>query len=171
MGTTGTRDWNRRQVVAGGALGLGLALSGRAGGDEPKTPSSTRSASSALADRVHDLEAPGVTDFERRIERARREMAKCGLDALFVEATPSLAYFTGIGWRPSERVFGVVIPKQGELVYVSPAFEEGRAREQVTVGKDIRTWQENESPYRCVAEVRVLPTSARFRRCTSWRFE
>ena len=34
-----------------------------------------------------------------------------------------------------------------------PKFEEERARELITMGKDIRTWEEDESPYQRVAEI------------------
>ena len=38
-----------------------------------------------------------------------------------------MTYFTGVQWGLSERPFGVVIPAQGDLAYVSPGFEEERA--------------------------------------------
>jgi Xaa-Pro dipeptidase len=47
----------------------------------------------------------------------------------------------------------VVIPARGELGYVTPAFEEGRAREVITLGEDIRTWEEHESPYERIVQI------------------
>jgi Xaa-Pro dipeptidase len=50
-------------------------------------------------------------------------------------------------------MFAVVIPARGEIAWVCPKFEEERARELIMMGKDIRTWEEDESPYRRVAEI------------------
>jgi Xaa-Pro dipeptidase len=50
-----------------------------------------------------------------------------------------------------------VIPVKGEPFFVYPAFEEDRAREQIALGPfgggkaDVRTWNEDESPYELVA--------------------
>src|SRR4029077_15518082 len=62
-------------------------------------------------------------------------------------------YFTGMRWGGSERMFAVVIPQQGELAWVCPKFEEERALELIKLGKDVRTWEEHESPYRRVVEI------------------
>ena len=53
----------------------------------------------------------------------------------------------------SERTFGVVIPVNGELAYVSPAFEEDRARELTRFTNDVRVWQEDESPFKLIADI------------------
>jgi len=50
-------------------------------------------------------------------------------------------------------MFGMVMPAEGELAYVCPAFEEERARERIRFGDDIRTWEEHESPYALVAQI------------------
>lgn len=96
-----------------------------------------------------------ITDTEReqRIEKARRLMAANKIDAIVLESGPSLYYFTGVRWGRSERLFGAVIPARGELAYVVPGFEEDRARELIRFGKDVRTWQEDESPYERVAQI------------------
>jgi Xaa-Pro dipeptidase len=96
-----------------------------------------------------------ISDEERlgRIERARRLMREHNLAAIFLEPGSSMSYFTGVRWGLSERPFGVVIPAQGELAYISPGFEEERARELIKFSKDVRVWQEDESPYRLVAQI------------------
>ncbi len=50
-------------------------------------------------------------------------------------------------------MFALVIPARGEIAWVCPKFEEERARELITMGTDIRTWEEDESPYQRVAEI------------------
>jgi Xaa-Pro dipeptidase len=96
-----------------------------------------------------------ITDDERRarIEKAKRLMAENRIDAVFLEPGSSLFYYTGIRWSLSERLFGMVLPARGEPAYVVPGFEEMRARELIRFGSDIRVWQEDESPYKIVAQV------------------
>jgi Xaa-Pro dipeptidase len=104
-------------------------------------------------------EATPITREERaaRQEKARRLMVENKLDAILLMEGTSLNYFTGIRWWGGERTFACVIPAKGEAFHVCPAFEEGRAREQIRNGPsqetaDVRTWQEDESPYRLIAQ-------------------
>ncbi len=99
--------------------------------------------------------APPISDDERRarIEKARRLMTENGIDAVFLEGGTSMFYFTGVHWGNSERTFGVVIPAKGELAWVTPAFEEQRARELIKFSNDVRVWQEDESPYKIIAKI------------------
>ncbi|HTS77980.1 MAG TPA: Xaa-Pro peptidase family protein [Bryobacteraceae bacterium] len=96
-----------------------------------------------------------ISDDERRgrMEKARRLMRESKIRAIFLEGGASLFYFTGTRWGLSERTFGLVFPAEGEPGWVVPAFEEGRAREVIRFGSDIRVWQEDESPYARVAEL------------------
>ena len=88
-----------------------------------------------------------------RIEKARRLMRENKIDAIYIEPGTSMFYFTGMRWGTSERMFAVVIPARGEIAWVCPKFEEERARELIKMGNDIRTWEEDESPYQRVAEI------------------
>ncbi|MBI1807357.1 MAG: aminopeptidase P family N-terminal domain-containing protein, partial [Ignavibacteria bacterium] len=74
-----------------------------------------------------------ITKEERlqRQDNARKLMGDHFIDALFCEGGTSLEYFTGVKWGRSERVFGMILPKNGDTVYIAPKFEEGRALEQV----------------------------------------
>jgi len=96
-----------------------------------------------------------ITVEERfaRIDKARRLMVDNQIDALFLEAGTGLYYFTGVRWWRSERMLGAVIPARGEIAYVGAGFEEARLREQILFGDDVRVWQEDESPYKRVAQV------------------
>src|SRR5579859_3288898 len=104
-------------------------------------------------------EATPITREERqqRQERARQLMNENALDAILLMEGTSLRYFTGIRWWGGERTFALVLPAKGAAFYVCPAFEEGRAREQIKSAPegerpDIRIWQEDESPYQRIAE-------------------
>jgi Xaa-Pro dipeptidase len=96
-----------------------------------------------------------IADDERkaRIAKAQRLMAEQKIDAIYLEPGSSMFYFTGMLWSNSERMFGLVIPQTGELAWVCPKFEEERALELIKFGKDVRTWEEDESPYRRVAQI------------------
>ena len=103
-------------------------------------------------------EAKTITSEERqqRQERARQLMRSNNLDAILMIGGTSLVYFTNVRWWNSERLFAAVFPAKGDAFYVCPAFEEDRAREQIANGPggnnaDVRTWQEDEDPYRLVA--------------------
>jgi Xaa-Pro dipeptidase len=74
-----------------------------------------------------------ITNDERkaRLAKAQKLMSDAKLDAIFTEGTTSCFYYTGMRWGQSERTFGVVIPRQGDLAYVCPGFEEDRARELI----------------------------------------
>lgn len=101
-------------------------------------------------------EAPppiGEAEREERREHARRVMAELGVDALFIEPGTNLEYFAAIPWGRSERLFGLLLPREGDAVVVSPAFEEQRAESVVRRRFPIRVWQEDESPYRLIADL------------------
>src|SRR5256714_11153616 len=96
-----------------------------------------------------------IKDDERkaRIAKAQRLMAEEKIDAIYLEPGSSMFYFTGMRWSTSERMFALVIPQRGELAWICPKFEEERARELIKFGTDVRTWEEDESPYRRVTQV------------------
>jgi len=104
-------------------------------------------------------EATPVTREERqqRLERARKLMTENSLDAMVLMTGTSLQYFSGIRWWGGERMFTLALPAKGNAFYVCPAFEEGRAREQIKNAPegehpDVRVWQEDESPYQRLAQ-------------------
>ncbi len=96
-----------------------------------------------------------ISDGERkaRIAKAQRLMAQHKIDAIYLEPGSSMSYFTGMRWSTSERMFALVIPQRGELAWVCPKFEEERARELIKFGRDVRIWEEDESPYLRVAQI------------------
>src|SRR5262249_17432113 len=105
-------------------------------------------------------QAKPITSDERRarIEKARRLMTSEKIDAVILSGGTSLVYFTNIRWGGGERLFSFVMPAKGEPFFVCPAFEAERAHEQIGLGPlaggraDIRTWNEDESPYALVAQ-------------------
>jgi Xaa-Pro dipeptidase len=139
-------------TMAGAALGSApLAASA----DKPCVPLPP---SIAKLKSMKDQATP-ITKEERaaRLEKARRLMTEQRIDAIVLMEGTSLNYFTGIRWWGGERLFAMVLPANGAAFYVCPAFEEGRAREQIAKGPnsgqpDVRIWQEDDDPYERVAQ-------------------
>jgi len=94
-----------------------------------------------------------LEERKSRIEKAQKLMRDNRIDAIYIEPGTSMFYYTGMRWGTSERMLAMVIPARGEIAWVCPKFEEERARELIKMGTDIRTWEEDESPYKRVAEI------------------
>ncbi|WP_025293825.1 M24 family metallopeptidase [Sphingomonas sanxanigenens] len=111
-------------------------------------PSTARAATSTLS------VATSISRRERegRLRRLQAELRRRNLAALLVEAGASLVYFTGIDWWRSERTTAAVIPADGPILVVTPFFEEPSIREMLDVPGDVRVWQEDESPFRLIAD-------------------
>jgi len=141
-------------------LGVSAAVAGAAGLPDPLVVAEENSLPASIAKlKSRKGEAVPITLEERRErqEKARRLMTDNGLDAIVLMEGTSLRYFTGIRWWGGERLFALVLPVKGKPLYVCPAFEEGRAREQISnspdgTPADIRVWQEDESPYQRLAQ-------------------
>jgi len=142
--------------VSGVAAGAGLSPATAACQDRRNEavlpPSIAR-----LQSRKSEAKPITVEERQARQEKARRLMSENFLDAIIMTEGTSLRYFTGIHWWGGERLFAFVLPAEGKSFYVCPAFEEGRAREQIAnapdaAQADLRTWQEDDSPYQRLAQ-------------------
>jgi len=103
-----------------------------------------------LGDRVHPITAD---EFHARLLRAQPLMSQSSsaLDAILIGPGTSLYYFTGIRWWLSERLLALIIPRTGQPILISPAFEESRMRESLLYSAEVRAWQEDESPSQLIA--------------------
>lgn len=88
-----------------------------------------------------------------RIAKVQGLMQEKKIGALLVESGSTLDYFTGVRWWLSERVTAAIIPASGQAVVVTPFFEQPSIREMLQVPAEIRTWQEDESPFELIAGV------------------
>jgi Xaa-Pro dipeptidase len=152
---------SRRRFLQTGSLTAGVSVA---------LPTLSHAADQSLPPAIAALrtlraEATPITSEERaaRQENARRLMRDNHLSAIVLAQGTSLKYFTGIRWEGGERLFAMVLPAKGDAFYVAPAFEEGRAHEQIDqtpegikpssdVHADVRVWQEDENPYTRVAQ-------------------
>jgi Xaa-Pro dipeptidase len=130
-----------------------LAGSGALAGAELALPPDI----AALPNRRAEAHPILKSERESRLARARALMHDHRIDAIALAGGTSLDYFTGIHWGNSERLFLFVLPQQKGPFYVCPSFEEDRLREgmsETPAGRDSRilTWQEDDDPYRLVAQ-------------------
>ncbi|MDC8830211.1 M24 family metallopeptidase [Alteromonas gilva] len=107
----------------------------------------------SLSSLVGDVAPISTAERQARIAKAQELMARFDIDAVVLEPGAAMIYFTGIQWWRSERLTGVVIPKQGDIAVVCPFFEEPSIRESLDVGEDVRVWQEHESPFALVTDI------------------
>jgi Xaa-Pro dipeptidase len=157
---------SRRVFMTASAAGIGLAstlfpdgveaqnATERPGGPPPPASSTDVPALIRALKPMTAGIAP-ITDAERlqRMEKAQGLMRQERISAVLLEGGSSLYYFTGVRWGLTERPFVAVMPANGAVAWVCPAFEEARARELIHFGTDVRTWEEDDSPYQRIAEV------------------
>jgi Xaa-Pro dipeptidase len=129
---------SRREFLRSGAGAPLLAIA---------APNGLPFASAAeLKSMTSDAKPIAADERQARIAKVQSLMGERKIAALLVEPGSSLDYFTGIRWRRSERITLAIIPAQGEVVVVTPAFEEPSIRETLQVRGDVRPWNEHESP-------------------------
>lgn len=129
--------------------GLVTSLNSCSGGNQKNTANSD----SILKPITGNVVPISLSEREARIAKAQRLLSENKIDALILEAGTGLNYFCGVSWWPSERTMLAVIPAKGDVKYICPGFEEARLREQLTIGKDVYVWQEDESPYKLISTV------------------
>jgi Xaa-Pro dipeptidase len=149
---------SRRNFLRGSALISGAAA---ASGLSPLAQAAQKcgplpppiAALKSLAGQARPIAA---AERQERVEKARALMAANKMQAIMLMQGTSLEYFTGIRWSGGERLFACVLPGQGRPFFVCPAFEEGRAHEQIArspfANSDLRLWQESEDPYQRLAQ-------------------
>lgn len=143
------RDFISLSTIAA-ATGVVASISSCSSPDKSKETATT---DNKLQSITADLLPISVQEREARIAKAQRLLTEQKMDALILESGTSLEYFTGISWWPSERTMAAIIPAQGDIKYVCPGFEEARFRELIKIGKDVYAWQEDESPFKLIANV------------------
>lgn len=149
----------RRLLKIGGITAVASASSHLLIATTPEKPDDNSLPPSLARLQSRKNEAIPITREERheRQERARKLMRENSLDAIVLMEGTSLKYFAGIRWWGGERMFALVLPAKSAAFYVCPAFEEDRAHELIASAPegehpDVRTWQEDESPYQRLAQ-------------------
>lgn len=135
---------SRRQFLIGGGL-AGLAMMAA-------PPGWAAESASGLTPITGNARPISTEERLGRIARAQELMRAQDIGALLVEAGSSLLYFTGIDWWRSERLTAAIIPADGEVLIVTPGFEEPSIRESLAVPGDVHVWQEDENPIALVSD-------------------
>ena len=132
---------SRRAFLGAAAPLIAMAAGRQSTASEPPAPSTA-----ALKSLTTGAKPISAEERHARIAKVQAHMEQGKIAALLIEPGSSLDYFTGIKWRRSERITLAVIPARGEVLIVTPAFEEPSVRETLLVGGDVRPWNEHESP-------------------------
>jgi len=106
-----------------------------------------------LADMTSGAEPVTHAEYEARIAKAQSIMKTEGIAAIYVNAGTNLYYFTGTRWYASERMVGAIIPANGAVEYIAPAFEVDTLNDYMTIKGNVNTWHEDESPYALFGDV------------------
>ena len=137
---------SRRNVLlgAGAAVGLGTAKA-------TLTAAAAAAATTGLKSLTAGAAPIALKERQARLAKVQALMAAQQIGALLVESGSTLDYFTGVEWHRSERTTAAVIPARGQVVVVTPAFEEPSVRETLQVDADVRIWNEDQSPFDVIA--------------------
>jgi Xaa-Pro dipeptidase len=138
--TTTTRRAFLGATATGAALASGAAARAAASGG------------TALASLTTGVAPIAAAEHGARLAKVQGLMQQKKIAALLVEAGSSLEYFTGIHWWRSERTTAALIPATGQVVVVTPYFEEPSIRETLKVAGDVHPWKEDQSPFELLAK-------------------
>jgi len=150
--------FSRRHFLRAGTITAGASFAVFAPSRNREETSSPLPPSIASLRSMKDQAKPiTAEEHTARQEKARQLMQANHFDALLLMEGTSLDYFAGVRWGGGERLFALVLPAKGRALCVCPAFEEGRAREQLAASPegnnaDVRTWQEDQNPYQLLAQ-------------------
>jgi Xaa-Pro aminopeptidase len=89
--------------------------------------------------------------FERRLDRARRELQARGLDLLIATPGTNYEYLTGYNPGRSERLIALILPVGGAPVVVCPSFEVERIKRHSVI-TELRGWEEQDDPFALVRD-------------------
>jgi Xaa-Pro dipeptidase len=101
-----------------------------------------------------------MDEYQARLKKVRLLMVEAGIDALYLDATSSLHYFTGMRCHASERLHGAIITAAGDLIYVCPTFEEQKTKACMVIEGEFLLWEEHENPMAAVAETGLIRSKA-----------
>ena len=135
---------SRREFLALSAAGAAIAGpgGGLANASAPLTGLSSLTRSAAPID---------AAEHGGRLAKLQGLLQRQRTGAMLIESGSTLEYFTGIRWWRSERTTAALVPAQGPVVVVTPAFEEPSIRETLRVPAEVRPWKEDESPFALLA--------------------
>lgn len=99
------------------------------------------------------VDAAPITGAELagRIATLANAMRADGLAAVWLDASASLTYYTGLSLHGSERLHGALVGADGSLTYISPNFERPKLETLLQLPAPIAVWEEDEDPFALIA--------------------
>ncbi|OAE49541.1 M24 family metallopeptidase [Agrobacterium tumefaciens] len=86
-------------------------------------------------------------EFRLRLRGLQARMIRENVKAVWLDASSSLTYYTGLSLGLSERIHGALIPSEGAPLYISPTFEEPKLQTLIRIPGDVAVWEEDENPF------------------------
>jgi Xaa-Pro aminopeptidase len=81
-----------------------------------------------------------LDEYRDRIRRAREEMARRGLEALLLTSDKGIFYLSGFTHMTTERPAILVVPQDGDLIFLGPLLEVDHLKHQTKIVGDVRTY-------------------------------
>ena len=73
------------------------------------------------------------SEYYERIKKLNFIMKKNNIDAIYLDSSTNLSYFTSIKLHPSERLHGAVVLPNGKIYYICPEFEKEKTIDLITI--------------------------------------
>ncbi len=89
-------------------------------------------------------------EFNQRINKLIKLLIKNSIDAIYLNSSSNLTYFTSLQLTPSERLHGAILTADGKVSYICPAFEKQKTEAMITIKGHIFVWEEHENPMQIV---------------------
>ncbi|WCR09992.1 aminopeptidase P family protein [Paracoccus stylophorae] len=104
--------------------------------------------------RFRPVSAPAiaVAEMQARLSALQDRIRAAGLAAVWLDASTSLTYFTGLRLGQSERIHGALVTAEGPPVYLTPVFEAPKLESLLRIPGPMLMWQEDEDPFALVAQ-------------------
>ena len=87
-----------------------------------------------------------TSEYLKRIKKLMSLLINYKIDAIYLDSSSNLSYFTGLKITRSERLHGAIITSSGEVGYICPAFEKEKTTESIIVDGQIFVWEEHQNP-------------------------
>lgn len=87
----------------------------------------------------------------RRLHALQSRLRTQGLAGIWLDASTSLTYFTGLRLGLSERIHGALITAEGPPIYVTPVFEAPKLTRLMRLPGPMLMWEEHEDPFALIA--------------------
>ena len=94
----------------------------------------------------------GLDEHCARIALLRENMAGEGVDAVWLDASPSLVYYCGLRLGLSERIHGALVLRDGSVIYITPRFERPKLDSLLKLPGEVMVWEEDEDPFALFAD-------------------